>query len=430
MKNELSSDAAKTSDDLYNELMLLIRAVEHLTGAAVSVSSFALFFGTKNTFEKSDIAVSHHDCHFCALNRSVPGGRVLCIQNDWELRAKLARVYRKPFWQSCHAGMQELIIPLFYHEALIALFNIGQVQFIGQDWQPNIQTLNLIDINLKEIEHAYFALPKANKELFEHAGQLLFFALQQWMYGYPKALLHNTLLLEKDSIVNRASRVVHQHIEQNITASSIAQSLFISSSTLNKLFKKERGISLRHYIDITRYQLICRLLCDASQSLSSISTNVGFADDVTFTRWFRRHGGMSPSDYRENRLSEGKAATLEPIERRGNYTRYVQQYIQENFTTKVSVDKIARDLHITPDYLAKVFRQQTNETITQYLWHVRMEAVCSALIETDLSIRYIAQSNGFSSPSALSKRFRETFGIEPSEYRRVEKLKEGNQAKD
>ena len=70
------------------------------------------------------------------------------------------------------------------------------------------------------------------------------------------------------------------------------------------------------------------------------------------------------------------------------------------------------------DSLRRIFKEQAEgQSFSEILEHVRLEAVCRKLIDTNWSIDKIAIHEGFSSGSYLHTVFRKRYGYTPSTYR-------------
>ena len=77
---------------------------------------------------------------------------------------------------------------------------------------------------------------------------------------------------------------------------------------------------------------------------------------------------------------------------------------------------IARELHIHPTYLHKLFRRETGCSVCEYLQRVRLERA-GELLRGGLPLREVAQAVGIASPQYFSKLFKRAYGVTPGEYR-------------
>ncbi|MFM1885581.1 MAG: hypothetical protein RL026_738 [Pseudomonadota bacterium] len=95
---------------------------------------------------------------------------------------------------------------------------------------------------------------------------------------------------------------------------------------------------------------------------------------------------------------------------------YVESHLQD---PRLSLDRIAADLHCTKRYLHMVF-STGEQTLNDHIWARRLER-CRADLGNpamrERSVTDIALSWGFSNPSHFSRAFRARFGIPPSATR-------------
>lgn len=80
--------------------------------------------------------------------------------------------------------------------------------------------------------------------------------------------------------------------------------LGVSAFVLNRMVKVETGRTTGEWIAIARIILAKRYLKDKSLSMSEVSEKVGFEDQSYFSRFFRKHEGITPSKYRNNMLKK------------------------------------------------------------------------------------------------------------------------------
>ena len=97
---------------------------------------------------------------------------------------------------------------------------------------------------------------------------------------------------------NRAIGLIEQHYSGNITVQSIADTLNIDRSYFSNFFKKETGLSPKQYLINHRLSKALELLDKGKYTVSVVSASVGFSDLFTFSRCFKKHYGVSPSEYK------------------------------------------------------------------------------------------------------------------------------------
>ncbi len=100
-------------------------------------------------------------------------------------------------------------------------------------------------------------------------------------------------------------------------------------------------------------------------------------------------------------------------------TRLILSYIDNNFTSKFSVEKMGKALGYHPNYLSTTFRKNTKFAITDYLNYIRIRRAIHyfAFYGQDVFTTY--ESTGFSSHSYFSRTFKAMVGISPRDFRQV-----------
>ena len=125
--------------NLRQQFMDAIRAAEALTGAQVAVHDISgALHKIGVLYSGWDIELSHHGCAFCEYIRDLAGGRILCIQHDREECLKRASFGQKPQWIRCPAGLEEMVLPLTFEGAVLALVFLGQVRTGRRSNTPSI----------------------------------------------------------------------------------------------------------------------------------------------------------------------------------------------------------------------------------------------------------------------------------------------------
>ena len=139
---------------------------------------------------------------------------------------------------------------------------------------------------------------------------------------------------------------------------------------------------------------------------------------------FIRKGDVAKTEDEIRELNKGFWEILVKLVRDSNketqYSRPVTKsidYITSHFNSKVTLEDLAAETELTPNYLATLFKQETGVTIMEYLTGFRIDSACALLSRTDYTYLQIALSLGFCTQSYFTKVFREYTGSTPGKYR-------------
>lgn len=107
---------------------------------------------------------------------------------------------------------------------------------------------------------------------------------------------------EHDSIQYREEIAkVTQYIEDNyqrkITLNSISSYVNLSLSYLCRIFKSEVGTSINNYINNLRMEKASAFITHENISVKEVAARVGIEDQLYFSRLFKKHFGVPPSEY-------------------------------------------------------------------------------------------------------------------------------------
>ncbi len=92
-------------------------------------------------------------------------------------------------------------------------------------------------------------------------------------------------------------------------------------------------------------------------------------------------------------------------------------YIQEACDQPLDRSSVASRFRLHPNHLSRLFRQQGNESFSEYLTHQRIERAKTLLRRHGLSVDEVAERCGFNSASYFIKVFHRLVGVSPGRFR-------------
>ncbi len=95
-----------------------------------------------------------------------------------------------------------------------------------------------------------------------------------------------------------------------------------------------------------------------------------------------------------------------------------KQYIYNNYQFAISVNDIASNVGVSPNYLANIFQEYEHMTTKQFLIKVRMENAKSLLLTNKYKIKEIAKNVGYANQLYFSNEFKKYYGVYPTEMKK------------
>ena len=97
----------------------------------------------------------------------------------------------------------------------------------------------------------------------------------------------------------------------------------------------------------------------------------------------------------------------------------IQEYIEQNLhNSEISLSSIAKQFFVSPSYLCRLFKQETNQTVVEYITKERMECAAKLLRETDLKVYQIVERVGINDPNYFGTIFKKYTGLSMNEFRK------------
>jgi len=110
---------------------------------------------------------------------------------------------------------------------------------------------------------------------------------------------------------------------------------------------------------------------------------------------------------------------LESIKQQRDILRQATGFIDKNFSdASISLDRVAKEVNISPNYLSAIFSQEVGQTLIEYLTIKRIDEAKRMLRHTDKLLSEIASDVGYKDSRYFSFVFKKITGSTPSDYRK------------
>ncbi len=137
-------------------------------------------------------------------------------------------------------------------------------------------------------------------EIVKHLTQAFFYGTYHIFQGF----LHNSRISGKDKkskhelLLERFLNEVQMHYKQQRGIEFYAGKLCLTPKYLSKVVKETGGLSAGEWIDNYVMLEAKALLKSTNMTIQQISDELNFASQSFFGKYFKRHAGVSPKEYR------------------------------------------------------------------------------------------------------------------------------------
>lgn len=199
-----------------------------------------------------------------------------------------------------------LTLPQQYDVVIATLLHMCRFTF-GQDLNPTRVYLSYDKPSCSKIIEDFFRGPVEYNS--RETGFCLAFddADKELLAGYNKlATFHDTFLMEylleiqQGDIVQHIRSVIIDNLPTGkVTDSLIAQELNMSERSLQRKLQK-KGTSFRNILEDVRKIAAIQYIKNPANTMTDIAFLLGFSEQSTFSRAFKKWTGSSPAKYRQS----------------------------------------------------------------------------------------------------------------------------------
>ncbi|WP_420869648.1 helix-turn-helix domain-containing protein [Cohnella ginsengisoli] len=192
-------------------------------------------------------------------------------------------------------------------------------RWLSPDWlyddrifEQMLQDLKDVKLPPIRLTRLFFSLTDEWNRLYGQAmGSLVamedsfhcFLQFQEWLCcardAIRQANIKPQFSLEIQNSIAKATNLAQTMMSQSLTAGEMAQMVNMSSSYFSQCFKQIVGKTYTDYLRDIRMERAKHYLMNTTRTIQWIAEQVGYNDDKYFSRLFREHVGVLPSDYRQ-----------------------------------------------------------------------------------------------------------------------------------
>ena len=100
-----------------------------------------------------------------------------------------------------------------------------------------------------------------------------------------------------------------------------------------------------------------------------------------------------------------------------HYIEDAVEYIQNNFSSNITLKSIAKKYFVSPEHFSRLFKERTGFNFCEYLNIVRLQKAEAMLKQLNTAhITEVASACGFNDSNYFSLKFKELYGVPPKKF--------------
>lgn len=108
-----------------------------------------------------------------------------------------------------------------------------------------------------------------------------------------------------DALMERVMKYMNEHLaDPDLNVEKLTEDVGISRTQLHRKLKEIAGVSAGEFIRNLRLEQAARLIEEGQINITQVAYSVGFSNQTHFSTVFKKHYGMSPSEYAETKRNE------------------------------------------------------------------------------------------------------------------------------
>lgn len=192
----------------------------------------------------------------------------------------------------------------FLEQSMMPNHSSSMIQYMKIRKNP---TILLQESEIKTLDESMLRLRQTILQTSHHLQRLLiqntlmgFFIEMGNIFSERKEYNTPPSLTRKEELFESFLRILYMYCKEQHVVSFYAEQLYITPQYLSLILKELTGRSANKWIDEALMQEAKILLKAPQATVQQVADALHFYDQSTFGKFFKKHAGMSPMEYRKN----------------------------------------------------------------------------------------------------------------------------------
>ena len=192
----------------------------------------------------------------------------------------------------------------FLEQSMMPNHSSSMIQYMKIRKNP---TILLQESEIKTLDESMLRLRQTILQTSHHLQRLLiqntlmgFFIEMGNIFSERKEYNTPPSLTRKEELFESFLRILYMYCKEQHVVSFYAEQLYITPQYLSLILKELTGRSANKWIDEALMQEAKILLKAPQATVQQVADALHFSDQSTFGKFFKKHMGMSPMEYRKN----------------------------------------------------------------------------------------------------------------------------------
>jgi len=97
----------------------------------------------------------------------------------------------------------------------------------------------------------------------------------------------------------------------------------------------------------------------------------------------------------------------------------LKKWIRLNLNANLSLNELANEVELNPEYLSRLFKKETGQSPKQYILRLKLQIASVLLIKSSMTVKEIAYKSHFSDYKLFMNQFKRFSGLTPTQYRKT-----------